>query len=406
MSSKGPRILFVDDDQQVLAAYARTFRKGYAVDTALGPVEGLAAIAERGPFAVVISDLRMPGIDGIEFFSQLKNRCPDTIRIMLTGYADIGAAISAVNKGHVFRFLAKPCPEQEMHDALAAGVRQYRLVTAEKEFIRGTLKGVIKVLTDLLAMANATAHQRCSRVKRLVLDLGRALGMNEPWKLELAVMLSQLGFLILPEALLQKYIQGDELDTEERELFALHPRLGSELLTNIPRMEEVATIIAWQEKGYDGSGPPDQELTGKEIPLGARILKVALDFDALQQRGLSRRKALQAMRARNEWYDPAIFSLMEPLLGAREGYAREKLPVDELAPGMVLEKELAAGVPTPGKPLKEQDVAAIKALGLESKLLEVFVPLLEPSILDEIDPSLMVRIQRLRQRLGSNGLKP
>ena len=202
------RVLFVDDDSEVLDAYKRAFRKSFSLETAVGPFDGLAAIADRGPFAVVVSDLRMPGMDGIEFFAQLKSRFPDTVRIMLTGYADIAAAMSAVNQGHVFRFLAKPCTEKDMEEAISMGVRQYKLITAEREFIRGTLKGVIKVLTDLLAFSTPTAHERCIRMKRLVVDLGRAMDMQDPWRLELAVMLSQIGFLILPDKLLLKHMDG------------------------------------------------------------------------------------------------------------------------------------------------------------------------------------------------------
>ncbi len=402
MNGSGPKILFVDDDPKVLAAYKRTFRKDYPVSTAEGPVEGLGAVAEEGPFAVVVSDLRMPGMDGIEFFTQLKNRCPDTVRIMLTGFADLGAAISAVNQGHVFRFLAKPCAEGEMREALAAGVRQYRLITAEREFIRGTLKGVIKVLTDLLAMANATAHQRCARIKRLATDLGRASGMNEPWRMELAVMLSQLGFLILPERLLERRLRGLPLDVEQETLFSLHPKLGGDLLANIPRMEEIAQTIAYQEKRFDGSGPPEGGSAGKAIPLGGRILKAALDFDALQQQGCTRGQALQAMRKLKGHYDPELLDLMEPLLSTREGYTPAVLPPDDLAAGMVLESNLGETVPR-GRPLSDTEARTARETALRQGLqeLQAYVPLKEPSILDEIDPGLMSRIQNQKRLLGA-----
>ncbi len=403
MADAETKILFVDDDVQVLAAYKRTFRKTFQVHVAQGPVDGLAAIAEQGPFAVVVSDLRMPGMDGIAFFTQIKGRFPDTVRIMLTGYADIASAMSAVNHGHVFRFLAKPCPEQEMLEALTAGVRQYRLITAEKEFIRGTLKGVIKVLTDLLAMANATAHQRCARIKRLVVDLARASDMSDHWRMELAVMLSQLGFLILPEQLLAMKIQGLAMDVEQEDLFSQHPKLGRDLLANIPRLEEIASIISFQEKHFDGSGSPDIAVAGKDIPLGARILKAALDFDALQQQGYTRKKALTTMRNRLGWYDPEILALMDPLLGEREGYARASLPLDELRPGMVLDEKLETLETLAGRALGAADLSPAKDAALKQGLqkLKVFVPQSEPSILDEIDGDLMARIQEQKNKLAS-----
>jgi len=403
MNGKGPRILFVDDDQQVLAAYRRTFRKDFDIHTALGPVDGLSAVAEAGPFAVVVSDLRMPGMDGIEFFTQLKARWPDTVRIMLTGFADIASAMSAVNQGHVFRFLAKPCHENDIREAVNAGIRQYRLITAEKEFLRSTLKGVIKVLTDLLALANNTAHERCARIKRLVVDIGRACQMNDPWRLELAVMLSQLGFLILPEQLLEQQIQGRELSGEQQELFHLHPKMASDLLANIPRMEELARIISYQEKHFDGSGAPADDVRGEQIPLGSRILKAALDFDSLQQQGKSRRDALQAMAARKGVYDPTVLSRMEPLLNAREGYSPATVTPQELLAGMVLDQDLGPDAPAMGRPLRAADVRKAKDAALEQGLdeLKVFTPLREPSILDTIDPGLLQRIQTQKRQLAA-----
>ncbi len=406
MSDKS-KILFVDDDPEVLAAYKRAFRKSFTVETALGPLEGLAAIAENGPYAVVVSDLRMPGMDGIEFFTQLKARCPDTVRIMLTGFADIASAMAAVNQGHVFRFLSKPCSEQDMADALAMGVRQYRLITAEREFIRGTLKGVIKVLTDLLAFSNPTAHERCARMKRLVVDLGRAMDMQDPWRLELAVMLSQLGFLILPERLLQLHIQGAALNEEQAALYDLHPKLAGDLLANIPRLEEIAAIIAMQERRFDGTGPPEtppsvEPVRGRDIPLGARILKVALDFDALQLQGRSRMEALKEMRGRKGWYDREILRVMEPLLGEREGYQRATVPPGELAAGMLLETPVPGAVIPESRPLRAREVSRVReaaqSQGIER--LEVFVPKREPSILDEIDPALVARIQAQKALLA------
>ena len=103
------KILFVDDEPDLLAAYQRHLRKAFEIETAEGPERGLEAVTERGPFAVIVSDLRMPNMDGIQFLSLVKKKTPNSVRIMLTGCADLETSIAAVNEGNIFRFLTKPC---------------------------------------------------------------------------------------------------------------------------------------------------------------------------------------------------------------------------------------------------------------------------------------------------------
>jgi signal transduction histidine kinase len=127
------KILFVDDDSNLLASYQRQLRGQYTVDTSSNGQEGLESIFHRGPYAIVISDYRMPGMDGVTFLSRVREASPDTVRMLLTQYADLQTAIEAVNKGNIFRLLTKPCPPDALANALAAGFNQYRLVIAERE---------------------------------------------------------------------------------------------------------------------------------------------------------------------------------------------------------------------------------------------------------------------------------
>ncbi|MFH1417727.1 MAG: response regulator, partial [Planctomycetota bacterium] len=133
------KILCVDDDPNILNAYRRGLRRLFEIETAEGGAEGLEAIASQGPFAVVVSDMRMPGMDGIQFLTAVKKRAPESVRIMLTGNADQQTAMDAVNEGSIFRFLTKPCPPEHLAKALTAGIEQYRLITAEKELLGKTL---------------------------------------------------------------------------------------------------------------------------------------------------------------------------------------------------------------------------------------------------------------------------
>ena len=155
------KILLVDDDPNLLSALQRQLRKRFDLTTAQGGEEALAAVRaaaeRREPFAVVLSDMRMPGMDGIEVLKQVKDIAPETVRMMLTGNADQQTAIAAINEGSILRFYTKPCPAEQLVAGLAAGVEQYRLVTAERDLFEKTLAGSIKVLADVVSMNDPTA---------------------------------------------------------------------------------------------------------------------------------------------------------------------------------------------------------------------------------------------------------
>ncbi|MHC1791454.1 HD domain-containing phosphohydrolase [Solidesulfovibrio sp.] len=343
-----PCILFVDDDQEILAAYARAFRKRYRVEVAAGPDVGLERIASLPDVAVVVSDLRMPGMDGVEFLGRVRELRPDAVRIILTGFADISVAIAAVNKSKVFSFLTKPCPEEDLEQALAAALRQYQLIAAEKELLRGTVRGTIKLLTNLLEMVNPEAFGKSSRVKRLAVDIGAYMGVPDAWRLELAAMLSQIGCAALPAETLRRAYRGEPLSGDKAYEFAMHPKIAAQLVANIPRLREVSEIIAYQEKRFDGGGLPPDALAGARIPLGARILKVALDFDTLEAHYASKRQAdnpvlaaLDRMRDRGGWYDPDVLAALESLATLPDGFEPRLVPTEDLSPGMLLDQDVA-----------------------------------------------------------------
>ncbi|MFH1350022.1 MAG: HD domain-containing phosphohydrolase [Pseudomonadota bacterium] len=334
------KVLVVDDERNVLEGIRRHLRKRFLIKTALGSKEGLAAVKRNDPYAVIISDLRMPEMDGIQFLSRVRELAPDTVRMMLTGNADMGSAIQAVNEGNIFRFFTKPCPAEVLAKGIQLGIEQYRLVTAERELLQKTLKGSVKVLTEVLSLVNPEAFGRSSRIKRYAKELASHLGLPEVWQFELAAMLSQIGCVILPEKALKKIYHGQDLTEEEKQLFDQHPLIASSLLFNIPRMEKVAEIIRYQEKHFDGSGNPKDNRQGKDIPLGARILKVALDFDMLEQNGITKYKALKQLKVRTGWYDPAILAAVDAILGDEVKYFVKELNVRELQPDMILDEDV------------------------------------------------------------------
>lgn len=334
------RILFVDDESNVLNAIKRQLTNKFCIDTATAPQEALKAVSQNGLYAVVVSDLRMPVMDGIQFLSKVRDISPDTIRMMLTGNADMDTAIKAINEGSVFRFLTKPCTEDELINVLNNGLKQYRLVTAEKELLEKTLRGGIEVMTDLLSMANPEAFGRSLRISRTVTEIGSRLGVSDLWKLDTAAMLSQIGWLLLPSNTLIKLYDGKKLTSVETKTLNMNPKISSDLIKNIPRMEQVAEIILYQNKHFDGSGQPDDKRWGKLIPLGSRILKVALDFDLLVAQGIAKGNAFIQMHDRAGWYDPEVMEALEKVVGLEKDFQVREVKVIELKAHMVLDQDV------------------------------------------------------------------
>jgi DNA-binding NtrC family response regulator len=176
------KILFVDDEPAVLEGYKRVLHKDFQAETAVGGEEAIAAAKRDGPYAVVVSDMRMPGMDGVQVLSRMREISPETVRVILTGYADMQSAIDAVNEGRIFRFLTKPCEARNLKLALNACLMQYQLVTAEKELLENTLMGSIKVLTDVLSLANPAAFGRSKRIAQYVQHMVAELHLQAPWK--------------------------------------------------------------------------------------------------------------------------------------------------------------------------------------------------------------------------------
>jgi response regulator RpfG family c-di-GMP phosphodiesterase len=300
------RILCVDDDPNILAAYQRQLRKQFRLEIALGGIEGLKAVESAGPYAVIVSDLRMPGMDGIEFLAKVKERSPDTIRMMLTGNPDVRAAIDAVNQGRIFRFLTKPCLPEDLAQALQAGIEQYRLISAERELLHNTLNGSIRVLTEILSIVDPESFGRAHGLRDSMRTLAGTVGITDLWALESAAMFSQVGHVTIPPEILVKEKSGQTLSDVEKDMLSRVPKVGHDLLVHIPRLESVAKMVLYQNKRFDGSGFPRDTIAGSHIPLGARMLKVLMDLVQVEMGGISRAKALEVLKKRVGWYDPAV----------------------------------------------------------------------------------------------------
>jgi response regulator RpfG family c-di-GMP phosphodiesterase len=333
--------LFVDDEPDLLAAIARTLRsEHFKVVTASSAVAALEMLEREGPFAVIVSDLRMPGMDGIGLLRTTRELYPDTVRVLFTGQPDLDNAVAAVNEGAIFRFVTKPCSRVILALTVKSAVEQHRLIVAERELLQQTLRGSIKALTDVLGLASPLAFGRATRLRQSVASLAAALKVPESWHIEVAAMLSQIGSVILPTPTLEKAYQGEEMTEAELEMVRRVPSVTEQVLGNIPRLEPVMEILRCQQKHFDGTGPPEWMVGGEAIPWGARALKAVIDLDTLEAGGLSPSLAVDTLRGREGWYDPAILvALSETRKSDHHSNVRE-LPLDGLAAGMVLAQDV------------------------------------------------------------------
>ncbi len=334
-------ILFVDDEENILASYKRTLRKDFNIFTALGGYEGLEIIKSQKTFAVVVSDMQMPKMKGSDFLAHVKKSSPNSTRIMLTGYANIDNAIDAVNHGSIFRFLTKPCSTEVLTNTLNEAIRQYQLITAEKILLEKTLKNSINVLTSILGMTNPSAFGRANRVKRYVSQIGQLLGLKEIWKLDMAAMLSQIGFVTLPPYILEKVYNQEILSKKEQEMLAGHPAIGGELIQQIPRLEDVAQIIRLQDSNFvDHSIKNLSSQNEKFIALGAQILKVVLGFDEMIFRGISKQAAMAMLKRDKTKYNPRIVDLLEHVQISEKERMMKNLPLPHLKPTMLTNQNI------------------------------------------------------------------
>ncbi len=334
------KILCVDDDTNILAGYKRQLRKQFKISTATGGEEALRALEESGPYAVIVSDMRMPGMNGIELLKKVREKSPDTVRLMLTGNADLQTAIEAVNEGNIFRFLTKPCAAEPFAKALAAGLEQHRLITAEKVLLRDTLTGSVKVLMDIVAMVNPTAFGRASRIRRYVKHIAHQLELPNLWEYELAGMLSQIGCVTLPSGILDKLFEYGVLSPAEQKMLAAHPKVAGELLSNIPRLKTIAKMIELQQAPFTMQSSPYADGELDPVAIGGQILKVAVDLDELLAPGIPFNAAWRKLSSRTGQYNPDVLDALMTLRLEEEEKKTREVSVDELRIGMVVKEDI------------------------------------------------------------------
>jgi response regulator RpfG family c-di-GMP phosphodiesterase len=388
-SATQPTLLFVDDEPGILSSLKRLFRPhGYRILTAGSGAEGLQLL-EHEAVDLVVSDMRMPEMDGAKFLEAVRARWPEVIRILLTGYADIGSTVSAINRGEVYRYIAKPWDDNDIvlivRKALerAALERENRrlaaLIQRQNDELRELNTGLedkvsqrtaelgqinaflnlandelkrnfmvsIKMFSSLIEMREGAVGGHSRRVAELARQLASRMGLDAGAQrdLFLAGLLHDVGKIGFPDALLARPVS--RMSGEDQARYRRHPVAGEAALMPLAELQQVARIVRSHHERHDGLGFPDG-LAGADIPLGARLLSAVNDFDALQTGALAE-KRLHAQEARDSLiagrgrrYDPEVVdALVEMLAQAAPTLVRERVvAAPDLHTGMVLAQDL------------------------------------------------------------------
>jgi len=378
-----PSVLFVDDETQILDALRRAFRKAsFTVMVANGGEEALELVASRD-FDVIVSDMRMPEMNGAEFLTAAAAFKPTCKRILLTGYSDNDSTVIAINKGRIHAYLEKPIKTDELKEKIDTLIVQKReedrerLIAEHNVEYNQTLKDKIVNLkedkrwaeqeleqtTSFLNLAQEETKENFSMTikilsllmdKRLDTDITEKitrdallladtldldLGMKE--EIKNAALLHNLGKIYFPDRILTT--PYPYLTVADKKLYDKHVLNAEEILMPLNGMSHVAKIIRHQSEDFNGKGKPDA-LKTQDIPLSSRLLRVVIDFynpigHEVEQSVLERLACMEEKKG--EAYDPDLLELFSSLKKSEK--AEEfgcELTVDELTPGMVNNRDL------------------------------------------------------------------
>lgn len=307
------KILFVDDEDNLLSAVRRMFRNRFDLTFAHSPDVALTMLETEGPFSVVVSDMRMPGMNGIEFLALVKERAPNTVRIMMTGNSDQQTARTAINEGQVFRFLQKPCSTEEIEKVVVEAIGHYRILNFERTLLEETLQGSVSLLSDILSLTAPELFHQASGMQPLVEELAKTLAPEEVLQVKLASLFSDIAAVVVPPELLLKAREGVTLSTDESHALYYSLDLSRSLLSRIPRLQRVAELIFFQYKNFDGTGEPRNTETA-EVPMGSRIIRTCKDYFHLKKQGLTIVDCFKTLNARGGIYDPRVLKSLAELI--------------------------------------------------------------------------------------------
>lgn len=382
------RILCVDDERSVLMSLKRLLR-GEQFDVCIveSGKEGLALIESEEAFDLIISDMRMPEMDGAEFLATAAKIAPDSVRILLTGYSDQEATIRAINEGKVYRYLHKPWDNDELKQIIDDAIQLKQTSDSEKDLnkrLKNTLvkikqesaglkaqvdktnqiqnaqdsildgaedqvkvsyRATIKAFSNLINFRTGRSHKTAEDIAHHAVVVSEALGLDRSYLVDIehAAVLYPLGMVTLSDSLLTSPVAS--MSPEDRTAYQSHPVVGEQILAPIDALSNAAVIVRHQNENFDGSGSPDG-LEAGDIPVASRILRLARDFnEQLDSGDLSVADMIDQMSAqKGKIYDPELADIYIDLIQQNrfeiETISGQIVETDELSEGMTVSRDM------------------------------------------------------------------
>jgi CheY-like chemotaxis protein len=332
-------VLLVDDEAAVLETLALQLRHDHKVLTAESGTDALALLATAGPVAAVVSDLRMPGMDGVELLRRVQLEYPDTTRVMHSAQGDLNGAIAAINDGGVYRYLAKPATTEELRDAVRDAVELHARSTTERHLLDTTLKSSLQALFGVLELASPTAFARAGRIRTLVASLCHALQLDALWEIEVAAMASQLGAVTIPPSVLRKLDRGLPCTADEQRMIDAMPRVAAQLIKDIPMLSDVIEIV----EGLDDSTPKNTDkAVSPLVEAAVGVLRTAIEFETLESRGVEVENAITVLECRDHAVPRVLGALRDVKGVVRVAEKIRGLRVADLEVGMRVAEDIVA----------------------------------------------------------------
>ncbi len=330
------KILCVDDEEAILRGFRLNLRDKFELHLASDGREGLELFKQEGGFAVVLSDMRMPHMNGAEMLSNIKKLDNEVVTVLLTGHTDFESAMAAVNEGNVFRMLSKPCPPEILRKVLNDAIDQHHLITSKRILLDKTLRGAVDALAQSLATTQPLFFGRAQRVRRLANGLADEIKLKDSWRVGVAAIFSQLAYLSIPPHLSEAVYHRKDLKTEIKAMIRDLPEETLKIVDLIPGLEDIREILQRVD-----IQPKFEVEDGTGIRTAASILRVGLDYDYYHEQGHEDSLIVRTLKSRTETYDEKIVDALGQFLDAdAHSYSLEEIDTRNLLEGMRLNEDL------------------------------------------------------------------
>ncbi len=310
-------ILLVDDEVNNLQLLRRTLRHDYNIMTASNGKEALEIVEHHGKeISLIVSDQKMPEMQGTEFLKQVSNEYPDIIKILLTGHLDVDAIVDSINDCHLYQYIVKPFDPEVLKMTIDGGIQKYNLLnnkTVILKDLRELFYKTIKLIAAALDAKDPYTHGHSMRVTMYSMILAKKLNLDDTMleEIETAGLLHDIGKIGIPQRILCK---PGKLTDEEFEVMKSHPEQGEKMLKDIKKLTLISNWLRTHHEKWDGTGYPNG-MKGEEIPLSGRIIALADTYDAMTsdrpyRKALSHEVAIEEIkRCAGTQFDPVLAQL-------------------------------------------------------------------------------------------------